>query len=129
MKRLLIATISLLFVLVAVSPAGAQRGASATGTPANNTTSQVVPHMPDGHPDLSGVWWQGSDIGGRRAAPAGAQGGRGGRGGAQQPTSFSGLYQPRALGKEKNLGDKDDPQPRRIPVAVGTFEGRLFSLG
>jgi hypothetical protein len=129
MKRLLIATISLLFALVAVSPAGAQRGASATGTPANNTTSQAVPRMPDGHPDLSGVWWQGSDIGGRRGAPSGAQGARGGRGGAQQPTSFASLYQPWALEKAKTLGDKDDPTLRCVPVAFGTLNVSLFSVG
>ena len=129
MKRVLIASIILLFAVLAVSTAAAQRGASATGTPANNTTSQAVPRMPDGHPDLSGVWWQGSDIGGRRAAPAGAQGARGGRGGAQQPTSFASLYQPWALEKAKTLGDKDDPTLRCVPVAFGTLNVSLFSVG
>jgi hypothetical protein len=125
----LIASIILSFAVLAVSTAAAQRGASATGTPANNTTSQSGPRMPDGHPDLSGVWWQGSDIGGRRAAPAGAQGARGGRGGAQQPTSFASLYQPWALEKAKTLGDKDDPTLRCVPVAFGTLNVSLFSVG
>src|SRR5262249_24739851 len=126
MKRLLIAAISLLFVLVGISPAGAQRGAAATGPPATNPTCQVGPHMPDGHPDLSGVWWQGSDIGGRRAAPAGAQGARGGRGGGQQPTSFASLYQPWALEKAKTLGDKDDPTLRFVSLAFCTLYVSLF---
>src|SRR5262249_61262876 len=98
MERVLIATVSVLFALVAVSPVGAQRGATSTGARGNNGVSQSVPRMPDGHPDLSGVWWPGSDIGGRRGGPAGGQGARGGgSGGARQPASFSGLGQPWAL--------------------------------
>ena len=130
MKRVLIATVSLLFALVAVGPVAAQRGASSTGARANNPPSQAIPRMPDGHPDLSGVWWPGSDIGGRRGGPAGGQGARGGgRGGAQQPTSFASLYQPWALEKVKTLGDKDDPTLRCVPVAFGTLNVSLFSVG
>src|SRR5215472_15818985 len=130
MKGVLIATVSVLFALVAVSPVGAQRGATSTGARGNNGASQTVPRMPDGHPDLSGVWWLGSDIGGRRGGPAGAQGARGGgRGGAQQPTSFASLYQPWALEKAKTLGDKDDPTLKCVPVAFGTSNVSLLSVG
>ena len=130
MKGVLIATVSVLFALVAVSPVGAQRGATSTGARGNNGASQTVPRMPDGHPDLSGVWWPGSDIGGRRGGPAGGQGARGGgRGGAQQPTSFASLYQPWALEKAKTLGDKDDPTLKCVPVAFGTLNVSLFSVG
>jgi hypothetical protein len=38
---------------------------SAAATPAK------APRVADGHPDLSGVWWRGADIGGGRAAPGG----------------------------------------------------------
>src|SRR5262245_31813857 len=130
MNRVLIATISLLFAVGAVSPMVAQRGASGSGTRANNGPSQAIPRMPDGHPDLSGVWWPGSDIGGRRGGPAGGQGARGGgRGGAQQRTSFASLYQPWALEKAKTLGDKDDPTLRCVPVAFGTLNVSLSSVG
>ena len=62
-----------------------------------------APHMADGHPDLSGVWWRGADIGGRNPnATAGKGGDKGkGKGPAQAPPSFAGLYQPSALAKAK----------------------------
>src|SRR5437868_8423994 len=63
-----------------------QRGAAAP------VAVKAAPRMPDGHPDLSGVWWGGSDVGGNR----GAGGARGGAGGARgtPPPSFTSLYQP-----------------------------------
>src|SRR5258705_10751571 len=66
--------------------------------------SNAVPRI-DGHPDLSGVWWRGSDIGGRPAAgaPAGARGAApaGARGGGRgaPPPSYTSLYQPWAAEK------------------------------
>jgi hypothetical protein len=100
-----------------------------------------VPRMADGHPDLSGVWWRGSDIGGRPAggrgaAPAGAPGGRGGAPGGgpaggrgAAPPTFAGLYQPSAAAKAKTLGDKDDPALRCLPTAFGTLNVSLFDVG
>src|SRR5579883_3029425 len=58
-----------------------------------------IPRMADGHPDLSGVWWRGGDIGGR--------GGQALRGPRIPP--FSSLYLPSAEAKAKTLADKDDP--------------------
>jgi len=110
-KRLLIAL--LLLVALAVSLAAQQK------------TS--IPRLSDGHPDLSGVWWRGGDIGSRGlnlAPPAGAGGGRG-----AQPPSYSSLYQPWAAEKAKALGDKDDPSLRCIPVSFGTLNVSLFGLG
>ena len=55
-----------------------------------------VPRMADGHPDLSGVWWGGSDIGAARGRGAGRGGGaRGGGRGTPAPT-FTSLYRPEA---------------------------------
>jgi hypothetical protein len=82
-----------------------------------------VPRMPDGHPDLSGVWWRGADIGGRGFVLPG-----GGRGSARPP-SFTDLYQPAAAAKAKTLGDKDDPSRRCIPTAFGTLNVSLFDVG
>ncbi len=114
--------------LLGVTPAGSGLAASQRG---NAAASNSIPRMPDGHPDLSGAWWRGSDIGGRPAggATAGARGGAGG--GAQQPPppSYTSLYQPWAQQKAKTLGDKDDPSLRCIPVSFGTLNVSLFSVG
>jgi len=95
--------------------------AAAKAAPAANGP---VPRMPDGHPDLSGVWWRGADIGGRGFVLPGG----GGRGSARPP-SFADLYQPAAAAKAKTLGDKDDPSRRCIPTAFGTLSVSLFDVG
>src|SRR6266545_4196808 len=88
MKRLLVTSMVMAAVALAlawvepaaVSLAAIQRGAAGTAIPANTAPAGSVPRMADGHPDLSGVWWPGSDIGGRRGAPAGGQAGARGAG-------------------------------------------------
>jgi hypothetical protein len=90
-----------------------------------------APKMADGHPDLSGVWWRGADIGGRGAGPPGGRGGAQGGGGAsaQPPATFSSLYQPSAIAHAKTLGDKDDPTLHCTPTAFGTLNVSLFDVG
>ena len=103
----------------------AQRGAAATAP--QNAAPKPAPRMTDGHPDLSGVWWGGSDIGGNRGA-GGGRGARGGARGAPAP-SFTSLYQPWAAEKAKTLSDKDDPTLKCIPTAFGTLNVSLWSVG
>lgn len=93
----------------------AQRGAAPT-TAANTAVVADVPKMPDGKPDLSGVWWGGADVGPR--LPRGARG----------PT-FQSLYQPWAAEKAKTLSDKDDPTLKCIPVAFGTLNVSMYNVG
>lgn len=130
---------ALVWSMAATARLAAQTGTLQTAAPASTASPARAPRMADGHPDLSGVWWRGSDIGGRSAAPAGGQGpapagGRGGtqgggRAAAQPPPSFASLYQPWAAAKAKTLGDKDDPSLRCVPTAFGTLGLSLFDVG
>ena len=98
--------------LAAQAVAAAPNSESASAGPA--------PRM-DGHPDLSGVWWRGADIGGRGFALSPR--------GAQRPTFFSDLYQPWAAAHAKTLADKDDPTVHCLPTAFGTLNVSLFDVG
>jgi len=81
--------------------------------------------MIDGHPDLSGVWWRGADVGGRPAAggttaitPA-----------AANAVTFASLYTPEAAAHAKTLSDKDDPTLLCAPTAFGTLNVSMFDVG
>jgi hypothetical protein len=105
----------------------AQTKTAETAAPASTASPGPAPRMPDGHPDLSGVWWRGADVGGRGFAPAGGRGA--GRGQAGPPPTFASLYQPWAKAKAKTLGDKDDPTRGCVPTAFGTLNVSLFDVG
>src|SRR5881394_1904069 len=79
-----------------------------------------APRLADGHPDLSGVWWGGADVGGRGRPPAG---------GGTPPPTYTSLYKPAAADHAKTLSDKDDPTLKCNPVAFGTLNVRLWNVG
>jgi len=97
-----------------VAPVRAQDDASSKPEPA--------PRMTDGHPDLSGVWWGGADVGGRGARLST---------GPRDPNAvtYTSLYQPWAAEKAKTLSDKDDPTLLCVPTAFGTLNVRLWNVG
>jgi hypothetical protein len=92
---------------------------------AKPASAGAVPRMADGHPDLSGVWWGGADVGGRRpggAPPRPAAG-------STPPPSFTSFYTPAAAEHAKTLSDQDDPTLHCVPVAFGTLNVRLWNVG
>jgi len=118
--------IGLVWLTPAADLAARQNTQGAAATP----PAGPAPKLSDGHPDLSGVWWGGADVGAARGRGA-RGGGRGGAGGARgtPPPSFMSLYKPEFAAKTKQLGDKDDPTLRCVPTAFGTLNVSLWDVG
>jgi len=94
----------------------------------SGTSPAPAPRTADGHPDLSGVWWRGADVGGRTASGASATAPARGADGALAPT-FTSLYTPTAVAKAKTLSDKNDPALGCTNTAFGTLNVSLFDVG
>src|SRR5215510_15792474 len=128
MRRLIAAGVAVgcAVALASFAPALVRVSAQQNEQPAGPT-----PRMADGHPDLTGVWWGGADVGAARGRGARGGGGGGGRGAARgtPPPTFMSLYKPEAAAKAKTLGDKDDPTLRCVPTAFGTLNVSLYDVG
>lgn len=109
----------LCIISATVNVAAAQSAAAGAG---NASAAGSVPRLADGHPDLSGVWWGGADVGGPGFA-------RRARTGGTPPPSFTSLYQPWAAERAKTLSDEDDPTLKCVPTAFGTLNVRLWNVG
>jgi len=130
MTRATIKTVSAAATAIAVAwlAAGTLDTAAAQGSAAPNAAEKKpgpAPKMADGHPDLSGVWWGGGDVGGRGFRPGGGPP----AGGGAPPATFTSLYKPQAAERAKTLSDKDDPTLHCNPVAFGTLNVRLWNVG
>ena len=99
--------------------------AQSSAAPSAEKKPGPPPKMADGHPDLSGVWWGGGDVGGRGFRPGGGPP----AGGGAPPATFTSLYKPQAAERAKTLSDKDDPTLHCNPVAFGTLNVRLWNVG
>jgi hypothetical protein len=133
MKGRSLLTILVLFASLGSHDVLAARGESqAAADPSVTGPVALAPRTPDGHPDLSGVWWPGSDLrvpplNATPPAPRPANAGPPGPPARRQ--TFASLYQPWAMDKAKTLSDKDDPALRCVPVAFGTVNVSLYGLG
>ncbi|MBV9768778.1 MAG: hypothetical protein JOZ32_04335 [Bryobacterales bacterium] len=114
---------ALVWFASAALPLSAQTASPETANP------KAAPRAADGHPDLSGVWWRGADVGGRAAPTAGRGAAQPNARPAQPPVFFSSLYQPSAAAHAKTLSDKDDPTVHCTSTAFGTLNVSMFDVG
>jgi hypothetical protein len=106
---------SLACTLVLVLGGGASPAAQSGNDERTAPSVKPIPRMPDGRPDLTGVWWPGRDITPATSSAIYREGERTGIG----PRSFGSLYKPEFAEKAKTLSDKDDPALWCIPSIFG----------
>jgi hypothetical protein len=122
----------LIAILVSFAPLAEPSAVAQTAQPSATASVAPAPRTPDGHPDLSGVWWPSSDLRVpplNAAPPAPRPANAAPPGPPARRQSFASLYQPWAIEKARTLGDKDDPALRCVPVAFGTVNVSLYGLG
>ena len=97
---------------------------------------EPAPRTADGHPDLSGVWWPGSDLRVPPLASTAPSAGRGGPAAGGRPATppqrrerFENNYNDSAKARAKTLSDKDDPALRCQHAAFGTLNVSLYNTG
>jgi hypothetical protein len=124
MPSIVASAVVVLALVTFAAPVGAQ--GEQPSLDQNSKPSGPVPRMPDGKPDLSGVWWQGHDFDfnptGARNAPRAAAAPR------PRVETYQSLYQPSVAEKAKALSDKDDPALYCIPTIDGPQTSDIFQL-
>src|SRR4029077_2033355 len=92
---------------------------------AQSQTAAAAPRTADGHPDFTGVWWPGADVGVTNLK-VGTPGDR--NPWPPRPGSITSLYQPWAMELAKTMGEKDDPALHCVPSVTGSGSGLVTQI-
>ena len=119
------AAVVLLLSLLPASSAFAAAQNEATGATTSTAPAGPVPRAADGHPDLTGVWWPGADVG---VANLKVGDPRDRNPWPPRPGSITSLYQPWALELARTMGEKDDPALHCVPSVTGSGSGLVTQI-